>query len=67
MEYFIRRATITEKEDTFYSMLGEDLEEIFKTGISMGNNLQEKKEKWKARLEKIQRKLNGSEDLEKDE
>jgi hypothetical protein len=67
LEYFIRRATITEKEDTFYSMLGEDLEEIFKTGISMGNNLQEKKEKWKARLEKIQRKLNGSEDLEKDE
>ena len=67
LEYFIRRATITEKEDTFYSMLGEDLEGIFKTGISMGNNLQEKKEKWRARLEKIQRKLNGSENIGEDE
>jgi hypothetical protein len=67
LEYFIRRATITDKEDTFYSMLGEDLEGIFKTGISMGNNLQEKKEKWRARLEKIQRKLNGSENIGEDE
>jgi hypothetical protein len=38
-----------------------------KRGYLWGNNLQEKKEKWRARLEKIQRKLNGSENIGEEE
>ena len=56
-DYFIRRNTNTSYATTFFQMVGDDLEGIFQTGIQIGNNLDEMKQKWGERLLKIESKL----------
>jgi hypothetical protein len=56
-DYFIRRNTNTSYSTSFFKMMGEDLEDSFGTGISIGNNIDEMKEKWMERLLKIESKL----------
>jgi hypothetical protein len=56
-DYFIRRNTNTSFASTFFQMVGDDLEGIFQTGIPIGNNVDEMKEKWSERLIKIESKL----------
>jgi hypothetical protein len=56
-DYFIRRNTNTSYATTFFQLVGDDLEGIFQTGIQVGNNLDEMKQKWGERLLKIESKL----------